>query len=796
VRGRLRASFAAKLLAAMLSLGIILIGGVFTYLVISRDHQANGAALSNSDNRSAVLAQVVVNFTGGQSLSAAQSLAAQPAMVSALSGPDAAAQARALFERSSPVDLSGEIVMVADANGQAAADVVNSSLPASLPASVRATLNMTGHCVLHGPGGTACGIELLGDQPAFDVAVPVVTAGRPIGVVAYLAPLQSQLGRYHALLDYPVAFVDQLHSDTLVRFGDRGVSPAAAPAALNGAFSPGRAGTTPVHGIYGTAAGDQVAGSFLPLAGPDGKVAGWIGVEAPLSQFVGDTKTDEVTLALIALLAILVTTVLVVVFVARVVWRPISRLERGVARIAGGDYNSTIMVKSKDELGRLGQSVERMQAQIKKYVSEIERSRAKVDRAVDRMSDLSRALTGTAAGVASLESAVVVTAAAIGGEGCSAWMAIRDRHELVLVANQGAPGNPMPDRLSHEATTALLRGETVHFPGGSRTRTLLAVPMFFNDEVVGALAIVGPGGANLATERDVLVVLANNAAIARENARLFEQERATVQRLRELDAMKSDFLCTVQHELRTPLTAILGLSDLIEMCWQMWDDSPKLEAVRDIQVAAKNLYDIVETIIDFTAMEGENLGLNPQPVAVLAAVDQAVVAVGERYKGGISVPLEVAIASDLQVYADQVRFDQLLRALIDNAVKFSDGRGRVRISADLLPTHMVRLTIADIGIGIPQGEVSRVFDRFYQVDHSATRRFGGTGMGLALVRRLAIAHGALVELESRLGEGTTVTIEWPALPETSGGEARRAAQERGGVVPPTLAARGEPAPVQ
>src|SRR4029077_8618072 len=109
----------------------------------------------------------------------------------------------------------------------------------------------------------------------------------------------------------------------------------------------------------------------------------------------------------------------------------------------------------------------------------------------------------------------------------------------------------------------------------------------------------------------VLVVLANNAAIAMENARLYEQEKETVRRLRELDAMKTDFLSTVQHELRTPLTAILGLSDLIEMCWDMWEDGPKMEAVRDIQVAARNLYDIVETIIDFSAVDGEAVSLNP-----------------------------------------------------------------------------------------------------------------------------------------------------------------------------------------
>src|SRR4029077_13500084 len=133
----------------------------------------------------------------------------------------------------------------------------------------------------------------------------------------------------------------------------------------------------------------------------------------------------------------------------------------------------------------------------------------------------------------------------------------------------------------------------------------------------------------------VLVVLANNAAIAMENARLYEQEREAVARLRQLDAMKIDFLGTVQHELRTPLTAILGLSDLIEMCWDVWEEKPKLEAVRDIQLAARNLYEIVETIIDFTALNAETVTINADVVSLQRAVTQAVEKVGDRFREGL-----------------------------------------------------------------------------------------------------------------------------------------------------------------
>ncbi len=144
--------------------------------------------------------------------------------------------------------------------------------------------------------------------------------------------------------------------------------------------------------------------------------------------------------------------------------------------------------------------------------------------------------------------------------------------------------------------------------------------------------------------------------------------------------MKTDFLATVQHELRTPLTAIMGLADLLEMCWGMWEDTPKLEAVADIQLAAKNLYDIVETIIDYSVMEGDELGLKPTPVRLRETIVNTLALVAERYQGGLPVPVDVAGDESVTAFADPERLVQVIRAILDNAVKFSDGRGRVTVT--------------------------------------------------------------------------------------------------------------------
>jgi signal transduction histidine kinase len=388
-------------------------------------------------------------------------------------------------------------------------------------------------------------------------------------------------------------------------------------------------------------------------------------------------------------------------------------------------------------------------------------SRAQLESAVDRVGAVARALTSTTDGVTALRHEVVDTAAAIAGAGASAAMALRDGENLsVQVTNLHAGAFDMFP--GWESTPAVLAGHRVHQTatgGGS----LLVLPMSYQGAVVGALAVMRPrvAGADEDDPDGLLAILANNAAIAMENARLYETEKESVRRLRELDSMKTDFLSTVQHELRTPLTAILGLSDLIEMCWETWSDTPKLEALRDIQVAARNLDGIVETIIDFTVGDGETLVLGLADVPLEAAARAAIEVIGERHKGGLPVPAEVEVDPAVTLLADPDRLGQVLRALIDNAVKFSDGEGSVTVRGRRTAAGTVLVEVIDRGIGIPEADLPHVFDRFFQVDNTATRRFGGTGMGLALVKRVVEAHGASIDIETSVGAGTRVVLRWP-----------------------------------
>jgi signal transduction histidine kinase len=385
----------------------------------------------------------------------------------------------------------------------------------------------------------------------------------------------------------------------------------------------------------------------------------------------------------------------------------------------------------------------------------------RAESAVDRVDAVARALTSTADGVPELQRQVVCTAASIAGDGASAAIALREGENLtVRVVDPHLPG--LDTFTGWEADPEVIAGRRLSRVVRGRG-SLLVLPMSYQGELVGALAVMSPSDkATLDGDVEgVLAILASNAAIAMENARLYELEKETVHRLRELDTMKVDFLSTVQHELRTPLTAIMGLSDLIEMCWEVWEDAPKLDALRDIQVAANNLDGIVETIIDFSVGDGEALELGLTDVPLEDAVRSAIGVVTERHKGGLPVPAEVDVDPGVTLLADPDRLGQVLRALIDNAVKFSDGQGSVVVRGMRAGADTVLVEVIDQGIGIPDGDVPHIFERFFQVNNTPTRRFGGTGMGLALVKRVVEAHGASVDVETGVGSGTRISLRWP-----------------------------------
>ncbi len=230
--------------------------------------------------------------------------------------------------------------------------------------------------------------------------------------------------------------------------------------------------------------------------------------------------------------------------------------------------------------------------------------------------------------------------------------------------------------------------------------------------------------------------------------------------LKELDRLKSEFISNVSHELRTPLLHVKGTLGLLAD-GAMGDVTPEqAQGLSVAQGAAEQLGRIIEDTMDFGRMyEEQRLTFEPVSVAeVCQSAARAIARIANRH----SITLNMSVPEDLPpVRADLQSLTRVLWHLLDNAVKFSPSGSTVEITAGQRRSG-VRIAVHDHGVGIPPDQLDRIFQVFYQVDGSSTRKAGGLGLGLALVKRLVEAHGSRVEVESEVGKGSTFVFELPA----------------------------------
>ena len=233
--------------------------------------------------------------------------------------------------------------------------------------------------------------------------------------------------------------------------------------------------------------------------------------------------------------------------------------------------------------------------------------------------------------------------------------------------------------------------------------------------------------------------------------------------LKELDRLKSEFIANVSHELRTPLLHVKGTLGLLAD-GAMGDVTPEqAQGLSVAQGAAEQLGRIIEDTVDFGQMyEEQRLTFEPVSVAeVCQSAARAIARIANRH----AITISVAIPPDLPpVRADLQSLTRVLWHLLDNAVKFSPSGSTVEITAEQRRAG-VRIAVHDYGVGIPPDQLDRIFQVFYQVDGSSTRKAGGLGLGLALVKWLVEAHGSRVEVESEMGKGSTFAFELPVASE-------------------------------
>ncbi|MBX3726777.1 MAG: PAS domain S-box protein [Xanthomonadales bacterium] len=242
------------------------------------------------------------------------------------------------------------------------------------------------------------------------------------------------------------------------------------------------------------------------------------------------------------------------------------------------------------------------------------------------------------------------------------------------------------------------------------------------------------------------------------------------QRLQQANRMKSEFLASMSHELRTPLNGIIGFSELLvdEKAGPL---TPRQkDFLDDILKSGQHLLHLINDLLDLSKIEAGKLELFPQDFDLGAAVaDVAAVVAPMTQEKGIAVAVQIDPSLGT-VHLDLHKFKRMLHNLLSNAAKFTDAGGRIEVRAQRLPGGRLRLAVRDTGIGIAEQDIDRLFVDFQQLDTGAARRYQGTGLGLALTRRLVEFQGGTIGVASTLGQGSVFTVELPLSVEvTSGG---------------------------
>lgn len=313
---------------------------------------------------------------------------------------------------------------------------------------------------------------------------------------------------------------------------------------------------------------------------------------------------------------------------------------------------------------------------------------------------------------------------------------------------------------------------TEQLPGVPVPRAMLSMAMTLDGKIEGFLVFDNFTDPEAFSSADIqrLERFRQHAISAISKARLLEELRQRTLEAQQASAAKSAFLARMSHELRTPLNSIIGFSEILAERIGVGLEPRYQRFLTNISAAGTHLLGLINDILDLSKIEAGRMQLAPESVALRPLAEGVITAMrgvaAERH-----IAIELRAQSDLPaIEADPVRIKQVLFNLLSNAVKFSPDGAVVRLEIEALKNELetsspdaIQIRVVDRGIGIETEQLDRVFGEFVQADDSTSRRYGGTGLGLALVRRFVEMHGGTVGVESTPGLGSTFTVVLPVV---------------------------------
>jgi len=276
-------------------------------------------------------------------------------------------------------------------------------------------------------------------------------------------------------------------------------------------------------------------------------------------------------------------------------------------------------------------------------------------------------------------------------------------------------------------------------------------------ELVTAVRQVLPGGDEVTGEVEVGTVRRRSFSVTAAPVRAAGASSAVlvlhdITELRRLERVRRDFVANVSHEFKTPLTAIQGFAETL-LGGALDDKANRKRFMEIIREHAQRLARLTDDLLKLSRIEAGRLELESRPVSVAALVNGCVETARLKAESK-GLRLTVGLPEDLPaVRGDAVQLGEVLQNLIDNALQYTPPGGRIDVTA-YSNGHEVIFTVADTGIGIPEADLERIFERFYRVDAARSREAGGTGLGLSIARHIVDAHGGRIWVESAVGQGS------------------------------------------
>ncbi|MEK3910338.1 two-component system histidine kinase PnpS [Paenibacillus sp. FSL H7-0331] len=425
---------------------------------------------------------------------------------------------------------------------------------------------------------------------------------------------------------------------------------------------------------------------------------------------------------LFGLLAVFIIAALISFRVAWGITRPIEMITKVARQITNMDYKARVNVKKKDEIGQLGQALNRMADSLQLQMDRIQEDESRLKSVLDNM------ISGVM--MIDRDSKIVLLN--------------RSAEDILGFSVQELLGKKFDEAKQQFEFTQLIQ-ECIDLREHIRDEMIFYYPSERILEIN-----LSPISLNENEWAGVLIVLHDITAV------------------RRLERMRSEFVANVSHELKTPIAAVKGFAETL-LAGALNDKETAKSFLQIIFDESERLNRLIGDILELSKIESKRIPLQFSPVSVNTFVSNCVHVMTSEAKKK-SIELEMQVEEDLYIEADEDRLRQILINLLSNGINYTPEGGKVKIKvesifhgAEGMDNERIRMTITDTGIGIPKKDLPRIFERFYRVDKARSRSSGGTGLGLSIVKHLVELHKGSIRVESEVGMGTKFFIELPVI---------------------------------